>query len=236
MLKKILIGVLFVLAPVLSKAATQQYVASTTTYQNYQINIGTITAKSLTISSTVTIPSSSIISIASGTINTLTASTQTINDSLTVATGSTVTLNGINNIAGRTTGSYPASGFVGAYLSTATGEVINGVNGQYGDIVSMSIPAGNWLLIGSCDAAQNGATITDESCGIGTASGNNNTGTVSGQNYGNVPNATSNINSYGMFRQYISQSNSNTYYLKHHSDFTGGPIKFSGQLTAQMLH
>lgn len=253
-MKKILIGLAFFLSPLLGHAATQAYVASTTTYQNYQINIGTITTKSFTVSSTATFASTVAVNgsrlyIPSGgsstnlnlqsnsnngsgmwfqqndtwgltigktpiadfsnnpmpefqpfTDNTMSigdssfrfstmtsvavnTTTETLTNQFTANAGSTVTLNGIFQAKGITSGATPSSGFIGEVISSVSAGTQNvATSNQWGgDYVSVTLTPGGWLIMAQDDFNIATASVTAISWGVGTASGNSTAGIVAGK-------------------------------------------------------
>lgn len=105
---------------------------------------------------------------------------------------------------------------------------------QYGDFLSLSLTAGDWLvsIVGSAKA--NGATVTGMDIGISTTSGNSATGLNLGENLVNLvypvaggsPSAAS-IPSYRM-----SLSATTTVYFKYSSTYSVATPQLTGRITA----
>jgi hypothetical protein len=85
------------------------------------------------------------------------------------------TLDGGALIAGDTSGSAIASGYVGQVLNSTVSTATNvGTSNQYFNATSLTLTAGTWLICAGIQYARNGATISDSSVviGINGTSGN----------------------------------------------------------------
>lgn len=99
--------------------------------------------------------------------------THTINGTLAVNTIDSTTTAGVK-IKGRTDGAAATTGYVGQVI-TATQAATNASAGNvYGDVTSISVTAGVWILTGHVRLDRNGATAPCYlGVGFGTISGNN---------------------------------------------------------------
>lgn len=139
-------------------------------------------------------------------------------------------------IHGSTTNDSAAAGFVGEVIeSKITTLVAVGTTGIFGDLTSISLTAGTWLITGLIAFSAQGATVGGPwEMGISTSSGTSQTGLVEGINdiqTNVVPTASSDVNmcipSY-----YVQLSGTTTHYLKCRSTFSAGTPKYVGRITA----
>ena len=215
-------------------------------------NVSTITFSK---GATITEMNSGLV-ISSGTISSFTSTAATIpalnsinltttrivgsSATLTDVSGTTGTFSGLLVGKGVTDGSDAGSGYIGQFISTAAAESsqtpMSGTN-QYIDIVSVSIPAGDWDLTACGCGYANGATVTDFRVGISVTAGNSATGLVSGYNLAYntaVPNAVTDqcvtVTSYR-----VSLTVATTHYLKMRMTYSVATPKGYGTLTARRV-
>lgn len=140
-------------------------------------------------------------------------------------------------IVGSTNGTAAASGNIGETFRTGVSSETNFPStGTYGDMLSLTLGAGVYLLNAHIYVDLNGATISaGASYGIGTASGNNTTGFSDGDNDGVIAfssttgtqEATAAIAGYE-----VHPSTSTTYYLKIKGSYSAGTPKYRSRLSA----
>lgn len=97
-------------------------------------------------------------------------------------------------IRGTGTNDSAVAGDYGEYISSATSsdKSFPGT-GTYGDLLSMTLTAGDWDITAQAYGNANGATVVQMSCGISTTTGNSSVGLIPGDTqgyYGPVPSAT----------------------------------------------
>lgn len=156
---------------------------------------------------------------ANGDITSLTAAT-----ALTNASG--VAVRGTN------TNDSPTAGYVGEVISSGVAGVSFPSSGSYGDLTSISVTAGDWMITGMMTATRNGATVPSVTIGISTTSGNSATGltpSTRGDNTG--PTATYDT-SIAIVPLRISLSGTTTYYLKFAASYTVATPFAGGRITA----
>lgn len=142
-------------------------------------------------------------------------------------------------IVGVTDASNADAGDYGQYISTSAAATNAPASGTYGDLVSTSIPAGDWNINIGVYYLRNGSTWSAANAGLSTTSGNSATGlnrpdteTVHfWSSSASVPAADTlyiaNIR--------VSISVATTYYLKMASTYTGGPPTAQGYMTARRI-
>jgi hypothetical protein len=146
-------------------------------------------------------------------------------------------------IKGTTTNNDAAAGYVGEYIESLVSSFTNtGASGNFYDITSIVLTAGDWDVDGLVELAGNGATFTNVrlTIGIGTVSGNSSTGLVNGKNESefrvgaNLLNFTALTLAIPVYR--ISIASNTTYYLKAEVDtFTAGTPQTVGRVTARRV-
>lgn len=142
-----------------------------------------------------------------------------------------------HGIVGSTTNDAAAAGNVGEYKESAhTGNTNLPISsGQWGDITSLSLTAGDWLVTAIAPVNQNGATsFTFLDYGISTTSGNSSTGLNIGQNYFESPAPGAAADVTIIVPTYrISLSGTTTIYFKVNTTFaTATPITQGYRLSA----
>lgn len=211
MMKKIIIGLAFLLAPLSVKAGTQTYIPSTSTFFNYQTNYSTAVFRS-----SVTFVSGS---------------------TTTFQVNSVLIINSSTTIRGTNTNDNAGGGFIGEYVSSTTlGNQTVGTSTQYFDILSFILTPGDWDLSGVCYYSPNGATVVYVDCGIGTVTGNSATGLTSGDTVveGPPPVSTYQIGlSIPVVRKSIAVST--TYYLKGNVQYSVATALVRGRISARRI-
>lgn len=150
-----------------------------------------------------------------------------------VAVG-TFTSSGVSLI-GTNTNDSANSGWIGDRISSGTQNGVSSTGtGQFFDIVALSISSGDWDVSGLVVFTLNGSAQTVALMAITSTSGNSTSGQIDGDNRCavTVPTATNdNSGSIPAFR--VSLSATTTYYLKARMDYTGGPPKAYGRISAR---
>lgn len=139
-------------------------------------------------------------------------------------------------IRGTTTNDSAATGFVG-YIASVSSSGANSfpTSGQYGGDHSITLDAGDYDLNVQVSADFGSAsTFTTWDGFIGTASGNNATGRVIGDNFFTQPPPTAVYGSTGTVSSYrVTISGSTTYYLKLRGTYTGTAPTYSYRFSAR---
>lgn len=154
----------------------------------------------------------------------------------TIAAGVTLTNNGKSVLKGTITNDSAATGYIGEYVSAsvALGSPVSGTNGQYVNITSISLTAGDWNIDGQVEFDANGATYTAGPTGAVSAfTGNTTTDHVFGDNVRGTlaPTATAGTGvSINSWRK--SLSSTTTIFLKFRSDFSAGTARGYGRISA----
>lgn len=140
-------------------------------------------------------------------------------------------------VHGTNTNDAAAAGYVGE-LVTATGSLVSAAaSGNYGDVTSISLTAGDWDVSCIIYFEANGATVTSANFGIGTATGNSATGIVAGSNmtYLATP-VVANPDVGGAIPPFrVSLSATTTYYFKLRSTYTVATPRATGRLSARRV-
>lgn len=139
-----------------------------------------------------------------------------------------------NKIVGKTDGVAVAAGYVGQVLEvTQTSSTNFPTSGQYGDLGSIALTPGIWVLNYLIDASANGATSTGVVAAISVNSGNTTAGTVGGINLAAQVPPTASIDTSISIPGYIVNISANTtYYAKVSATYTVGTPQYRGRLTA----
>ncbi len=157
-----------------------------------------------------------------------------------VMTEGSATINGTKTFAGQligkgtATNDSPSAGYIGEVISSAVSFTNFPTTGQFGDLTSITLTAGDWLVSVQVEQIANGAVSTTMNFGVSTTSGNAGTGLTDGNNYfGGLPtNAASGGASIGFANYRASLSGSTIHYLKFIASYTGGPPQAAGRITA----
>lgn len=159
-----------------------------------------------------------------------------------VAPGSDITsLSAVTGVAihGTNTNDSAAAGYVGEYIESivaSASSVSSSGSGQWFDVTSISLTAGDWDISAVIMHALNGATSTACQGFIGTVSGNNNTGLSYGANASAALPPTSVIDVGIAIPNYrVSIASTTTYYLKSLFVFSAGTPKAYGRISARRV-
>lgn len=128
---------------------------------------------------------------------------------------------------------------VGEYVSSTTVANPNFPStGNWGDLLSISLTAGDWDITATFDAFANGATVTDALIGLSQTSGNSTTGLNAGDNRFATAGPTSNNHVSLYVPNYrLATSASTTVYLKYSADFSVATPKIQGaRISARRTH
>lgn len=141
------------------------------------------------------------------------------------------------SIHGTITNNSAAAGYVGEYIESVVSAVNAFGSGSWGDVTSISLTAGDWDVSFNCEFDANGATVTENTIGISTTSGNSSTGLVVGSNRmaGAVPlNAVRNSGAtIAVYR--MSLSATTTVYAKGRMSYSAATSQFDGRLSARRV-
>lgn len=149
------------------------------------------------------------------------------------------TISYLGDIQGTTTNNSPAAGCVGEVIQSAVGSTNFPTSGQFGDLTSISLTAGDWLVSTNAVLVGGGATITIVHIGISTTSGNSNTGLTLGDNdISDAQTHTTITGTYGnmaVVDYHIQLSATTTVYLKYSATYTVSTPAAHGRITANRL-
>ena len=156
------------------------------------------------------------------------------NPVINYGTASTMT---ITNFQGVTTNSNACAGCVGEYKeSVHTGNTnVPGTSNAWGDITSIALTSGDWMVTASAAINQAGATISNfVDYGISPNSGNTSSGLSLGQNYLEILGPSGSDDVALVMPSYRVSINSNTtYYFKMLMTYSAGtPIVQGYRLSA----
>lgn len=174
-----------------------------------------------TASRTITFPDLSGNYSVVGTIGTQTITGQ---KTLSAAAG--------NPIHGTNTNDSAATGYIGEILEGKQTSATNfTTSGQYADLASVSLTAGDWIVDVFIDMNTNAAVMTDTRFGISSTSGNSDTGLTNGDTAGHFGTALGGFTSASVTGVHIQLTGTTTYYLKYLAAYTGGPPQATGRIT-----
>lgn len=183
--------------------------------------------------STVTLTSVHIFSITNVSTMTLSGAYFDVRGSTFVADVITTT----SGILGITSASNANSGIVGEYLSSTTvaASLFPGT-GNFGDLVSMTLTAGDWDVSGILSSQANGATVTTMSVGISSTTGNSSAGLNEGDSLVKALGPTAATDTNAVVPSYrVNVSASTIYYLKISGGFSIATPKAVGRLSARRI-
>lgn len=140
-------------------------------------------------------------------------------------------------IVGTTTNDSPATGYVGEVVSsTVTSNANFPSTTQYGDLTSISLTAGDWVVSAFVQYNTNTSTsLTNVIIGITTTSGNSSTGISNGDTSIDeiFVGLTSNIRySIALPMRRFSIASTTTHYLKYNGTYSNGQPVAVGRITA----
>jgi len=142
-------------------------------------------------------------------------------------------------IVGTTTNNNATALNVGEAVRAASGVTNSAATATWGDLVSISLTAGDWDVSAALYWIKSTATWTQASIGISSTSGNSGVGLVEGDNWlDNVWASSSTTPTYiGMsipsFR--VSIASTTTYYLKTYSAYSAGQPGAGGRISARRV-
>jgi hypothetical protein len=157
----------------------------------------------------------------------------TLNGSLAFTSTST------QGITGATTNDSAAAGKVGEYIESVVGSTSFAASGNYGDLTSISLTAGDWDVTAIGAASNSGTTWSQVNIGISVNGGNSGTGLVNGssQVFMLFANSSTAITDFTLtvpvYR--ISLSTTTTIFSKMLAVYTGGTAKLMGRLSARRM-
>lgn len=158
-----------------------------------------------------------------------------------VAQNSSGLVKSAGQLLGTNTNDAAATGFVGEHVASAvaSGSAVSLTSGQYADVTSITLTAGDWDIRGAVHFAGTLTAGGTEALtgGIGTTSGNSAAGIVVGDNNfaGRIlPNANSHI-SHDVPDWRVSIAATTTYYLKAYAQGYSGSATAYGRVSARRV-
>lgn len=144
-----------------------------------------------------------------------------------------------SGIVGVVDASNAPTGDVGEAIRTfvpSASSVSSPGSGQYFDVGSIALTAGDWDVSGLVLFTANGGTVTVAAGGIWNNAGNVNTNQLPGDNYGSTPPPTSAYDtSVAIPSLRVSISSPDTYYLKAFMSFSVATPKAYGRISARRV-
>jgi hypothetical protein len=171
------------------------------------------------------------LTIGSIIVSTITASSATITN---------LTVSGSARIKGTTTNDSAAAGDIGEYVSAnINSNTAFPTSGAFGDLTSISLTAGNWLVtsVVRCNSLTS-TTMTGFEIGISLVTGNSSTGLTATENYVSLTFPTT---GHGINEAFMSiavppvilrSSSTATVYLKYTATYTGTAPGANGSIRA----
>lgn len=195
---------------------------------------GTITSADISSSAGIAYSQISLNnSIVSGDLTTSAVTTAKILDG-TITSADLSTASGLA-IKGSSTNDAGVAGYVGEYISSVVSGVASATSGQYKDLTSITLTAGDWD-ISLNTYATTGGTCSQAIAGIGTVTGNDTTGLVDGDSRSNMPGPVNGVSNIAIvvpgYR--VSISGSTTYYAKIFASYTTS-VTWAGRLSARRV-
>lgn len=141
-----------------------------------------------------------------------------------------------HGIVGTTTNDNAAAGNVGEYVSSFASATNLPTSGNYGDLTSISLTAGDWDISMNIYLTANGATLAFFTPGVSITSGNSSTGLTSGDNfnvYSGLTAITDLSSAIPGWRR--SLASTTTIYLKYRAGYTVATPQASGRLSARRV-
>jgi hypothetical protein len=138
------------------------------------------------------------------------------------------------SVHGTNTNDSASSGFVGEQVESRVNATSFPTTGNWGDLTSISLTAGDWDVTATYDANANGATVSDILIGISTTTGNSTAGLIVG--YTRLANAgptATNHSSMALPNYRATLSGSFTMYLKYSADFSVATPQAAGRISAR---
>jgi len=157
-----------------------------------------------------------------------------------VKVGSTTAIDlagsGAVSIRGSNTNDSAAAGYVGEIIESYASATNFPATSTYGDLTSISLTAGDWL-VSIVGYANFPAAITEVRVGISSNSGNSATGLVAGDNFAS-PRRTYSANdreALAINSFHVQLSGSTTYYYKYYAQYASTAPTLAGRITAQRI-
>lgn len=165
---------------------------------------------------------------------TSTISGLTVGGSLTVQ--SSTTLNNTVIIQGTTSGNNAPTGYVGEYIFATQGATNFPATATWGDLVSITLTAGDWDISIVCTEHLATATNASAAFGISTTAGNNGAGLTQGDNRIDLGNITTSSDLSGAIPNFRANITSTTiYYLKFLASYPNGQPMAFGRMSARRI-
>lgn len=139
-----------------------------------------------------------------------------------------------NPIKGVIDGSSTVAGYIGEVISSTVGVTALPTSTEYGDLTSITLTAGHWLISCHIDFNLNtGTALTNVSGGIGTTTGNSSAGLTTGDtSLFQAPPTADTDTSISIVNRERKITGSTTYYLKMRGVYSGGTPRASGSISA----
>lgn len=154
------------------------------------------------------------------------------------------TLSGTTDVTGQlkgkgtATNDSAAAGYIGEYVSSIISSNTNyPTSGQWGDLTSISLTAGDWDVSIANYSTANGATITAMGIGISVTSGNDATGLTLGDTRVEIPNPVNAVKDSGgaIPTVRMSLSGTTTVYYKYRGVFSSATPQAAGRISARRV-
>lgn len=138
-------------------------------------------------------------------------------------------------VMGASDASIAYTGIVGERKSSVVSALTNfPSSASYGDLTSLSITAGDWDCTALMAPNLNGASITENLCGVTTTPGNSSAGTSTGDTLFEGPLPTASFDNMCVVpAANFNLAVSTTVYLKYAGNYSGGPPRARGRLTCR---
>ena len=133
---------------------------------------------------------------------------------------------------GTATNDAAAAGYIGEYVVSTVGNVAAPTSGEWGDVTSISLTAGDWdvTYLGSMNAV--GSAVTDQNFGIGTTSGNNSPGASQNLDFANTTVGTKLPT---FIKKRFLLTSTTTVYAKMNFTWVGGSVFGLGSIQARRI-
>jgi hypothetical protein len=140
---------------------------------------------------------------------------------------------------GTTTNDNAATGIKGEYVSASV-LVSSPTNApattNEGDLMSISLTAGDWDISLNMGCKLNAATITEWSAGISTTTGNSVVGLIAGDNFGEGPIPVAATDAFVVIPAWrVSISSTTIYYAKMEVTYSAGTPRLYGRISARRV-
>jgi hypothetical protein len=155
----------------------------------------------------------------------------------TTSTLASITTTGGVDIIGTNTNDAAATGYIGEYVSS-TGTNVNATgSGNYFDVASITLTAGDWDVVALGQLTIAGATMAGACLfAIGTVSGNSATGVVAGDTSLEFLQPTGSTNSGASIpMKRYSLASTTTLYFKGYATYSAGTPQATGRISARRV-